>query len=51
MLRRHFELERGYLNIDAHGLAFTRSGNWQHAREAPVHRPASVFPVYACPRS
>lgn len=35
MLRRHFELERGYLNIDEHGLAFTRSGNWQHAREAP----------------
>jgi len=35
MERRHFELERGYLNIDADGLAFTRSGNWQHAREAP----------------
>lgn len=39
MERRHFELERGYLNIDEHGLAFTRSGNWQHAREAPERSP------------
>lgn len=35
MERRYFELERGYLNIDENGLAFTRSGNWQHATEAP----------------
>lgn len=31
MQRRHFELERGYLNIDGEALYFTRSGNWQEA--------------------
>jgi len=31
MERRHFELERGYLNIDGEALYFTRSGNWQEA--------------------
>ena len=32
MQRRHFELERGYLNIDDEALYFTRSGNWQEAK-------------------
>ncbi|MBL8002516.1 MAG: hypothetical protein JNL05_11185 [Flavobacteriales bacterium] len=44
MERRHFELERGYLNIDADGLYLTRSGNWQEALSAPertVRRKAS----------
>ncbi len=31
MERRHFELDRGYLNIDDEALYFTRSGNWQEA--------------------
>lgn len=32
MERRHFELDRGYLNIDDEALYFTRSGNWQEAK-------------------
>ena len=35
MERRFFELEKGFLNIDGHGLYFTRSGNWQNALAAP----------------
>lgn len=34
MHRQHFELERGYLNIDHDALVFTRSGNWQEAVKA-----------------
>ena len=32
---RHFELERGYLNIDSEGLYLSPSGNWQEARATP----------------
>ena len=35
MERHHFELDRGYLNIDADALYFTRSGNWQEALATP----------------
>lgn len=35
MERRHFELDRGYLNLDEHALYFTRSGNWQDALGTP----------------
>lgn len=35
MERRHFELERGHLNIDADGLYLSPSGNWQEALAAP----------------
>ena len=35
MERRHFELERGYLNIDADGLYLSPSGNLQEARAMP----------------
>ncbi len=34
MERRYFKLERGYLNIDAEAMIFTRSGNWQEAASA-----------------
>jgi|SRR5436190_23170549 len=34
MQRQHFKLARGYLNIDAEALIFTRSGNWQEAESA-----------------
>ena len=43
MERRHFRLPVGYLNVDEAGLAFTRSGNWEHARKATVWR-APVLP-------
>ncbi len=39
MERRHFKLGRGYLNIDAHALIFTRSGNWREAEEAKERSP------------
>lgn len=39
MERRHFKLGQGYLNIDAHALIFTRSGNWQEAEEAKERSP------------
>lgn len=38
MERRHFELDRGYLNIDKDALFFTRSGNWQEALATPELR-------------
>lgn len=35
MERRHFELEAGYLNIDAHGLYRSASGNWDEVSKLP----------------
>jgi len=32
--RRFFKLPTGYLHVDDHGLAFTRSGNWEEADKA-----------------
>ncbi|MBL7980806.1 MAG: hypothetical protein JNL52_03255 [Flavobacteriales bacterium] len=37
MDRRHFELDRGYLNVDEDALYFTRSGNWQEALGTKEH--------------
>jgi hypothetical protein len=35
MERRHFKLEKGYLNVDTEAITFTRSGNWAEAAAAP----------------
>ena len=36
--RRHFKLKKGYLNVDAEAIAFTRSGNWIEAERTVERR-------------